>query len=35
VIERSTGQEHVGRRALLLEDAVEQVAFDPADTVKA
>jgi hypothetical protein len=34
-IERSMGQEHVGRKAPLREDAVEQVAFDPADMVKA
>lgn len=29
------GQEHAGRKARLPKDAVGQVAFDPADTVKA
>jgi hypothetical protein len=29
------GQEHAGSKARLFQDAVEQVAFDPTDMVKA
>ena len=29
------GQEHAGSKARLFQDAVEQVAFDPTETVKA